>query len=190
MDVDSTPDAGPERRKLRDFLIASIAIVGSIAIAVGVFVYNDRIQQLGLLGYPGIFLISLLSSATLFATAPGFVAVFALGSVLNPLLVGIAAGAGAAIGETTGYFAGVGGKAILEDRPIYARFHRWITRYGPLAIVVMAALPNPLFDAGGLIAGATGMPLWQFMLATWIGKSIRFVGLAYFGAMLTPDAPL
>ena len=167
--------------KLRELLIGIGGIVGSIAIAVGVFVYNDQIQQLGLLGYPGIFLISLLSSATIFATAPGFLAVFALGKVLNPLLVGIVAGAGAALGETTGYFAGVGGKAILEDRPIYQYFHRWITRYGPLAIAIMAAVPNPLFDIGGLIAGATGMPLWQFLLATWIGKALRFTLLAYLG---------
>lgn len=167
--------------KLRELLLAGVAIAGSLALAVGVFVFNDQIQGLGMLGYPGIFIISLLSSATLFATAPGFVAVFALGKVLNPFLIGIVAGAGAALGETTAYFAGVGGKAIIEDKPIYQRFHRWITRYGPLAIFVMAALPNPLFDAGGLIAGATGMPLWQFVLATWIGKSVRFMLLAWLG---------
>ena len=178
------PPAEKQRHKLSEYLMAAVAIIGSIAIAVGVFAFNDQIQQLGALGYPGIFIISLLSSATLFATAPGFVAVFALGKVLNPVLIGITAGAGAALGETTGYFAGVGGKAIIEDKPIYRQFHSWITRYGPLAIGVMAAVPNPLFDIGGIISGATGMPLWQFVLATWIGKSIRFVVLAYSGGVL------
>lgn len=167
--------------KLREILISVVAILGSVGIAYGVFAYRAQIEQLGVLGYPGIFIISLLSSATLFVPAPGFVAVFALGKVLNPLSVGIAAGAGAALGETTGYFVGVGGKAIIEDRPIYKRFHRWITRFGPFAILFMAALPNPLFDMGGLIAGATGMKFWQFLLATFIGKSIRFVFVAYLG---------
>lgn len=180
----ASPDRS-RRRKLGELLIAAVAIAGSILIAVGVYFYNDQIRQLGVLGYPGIFLINLLSSATLFAIAPGFVAVIALGGTLNPVLVGLFAGAGAAVGETTGYLAGVGGKAILEDKPIYAAFHRWIERYGPFAILVMAALPNPLFDVGGLIAGATGMPLWQFMLATWIGKSIRFTVLAFFGDALS-----
>lgn len=183
--MSSEAPAKPNRwHKLGHIAAAVVAIGGSIAIAVAVFAFNDQIEQLGALGYPGIFIISLLSSATLFATAPGFVAVFALGKVLNPVAIGVVAGAGAAIGECTGYLAGVGGKAIIEDRPVYARFHRWITRYGPFAIFVMAAVPNPLFDIGGIISGATGMPLWQFVLATWMGKSVRYVLLAYSGGLL------
>lgn len=171
-----------QQYKLREILVSVIAVVGSIGIAVGVFYFRHEMRGLGQLGYPGVFIISLLSSATLFVPAPGFIAVFALGAVLNPLLVGIIAGAGAALGESTGYFAGLGGKAVIEDRPIYQRFHRWITRYGPFAILVMAALPNPVFDIGGIIAGVSGMPLWQFILATWMGKSIRFIIIALGGS--------
>ncbi|MBI3732385.1 MAG: VTT domain-containing protein [Chloroflexi bacterium] len=172
--------------KIRAILISIAAVAGSIGIAVAVFYFRHEVRRLGMLGYPGVFIINLLSSATLFVPAPGFLAVFALGSVLNPLLVGIIAGAGSALGEITGYLAGIGGRAVIEDKPLYNRFHYWISRYGMLAIIVMAAVPNPLFDLGGLIAGVTGMPLWRFVLATWIGKSARFIFLALGGSHLLP----
>ena len=44
-------------------------------------------------------------------------------------------------------------------------FHR------DLSIFVMAAVPNPLFDIGGIISGATGMPLWQDHLFIAMSRS-------------------
>jgi membrane protein DedA with SNARE-associated domain len=46
-------------------------------------------------------------------------------------------------------------------------------RHGMLAIFLLAAIPNPIFDVGGLIAGVLKMPVWRFLLAAIIGKSIR-----------------
>ena len=181
----ASPDAPAKRTyKLKEILISVVAIGGSVGIATSYMFFRHELRQMGDLGYLGVFIINLLSSATLFVPAPGFIAVAALGGVLNPWLVGIAAGAGASLGETTGYLAGIGGKAVLEDRPIYQRLHRWIERYGPFAIFVMAALPNPLFDIGGLIAGMMGMPIWQFVLATFLGKSVRFIVIAIGGSLV------
>lgn len=178
--------AAPAKRtyKLKEIVISVIAIGGSVGIATSYMFFRHELRQMGDLGYLGVFIINLLSSATLFVPAPGFIAVAALGGVLNPWLVGLAAGAGASLGETTGYLAGIGGKAVLEDRAIYQRMHRWIARYGPFAIFVMAALPNPLFDIGGLIAGMMGMPIWQFVLATFLGKSVRFIAIAFGGSLV------
>jgi membrane protein YqaA with SNARE-associated domain len=181
----ASPGAPAKRTyKLKEILISVVAIGGSVGIAGSYMFFRHELRQMGDLGYLGVFIINLLSSATLFVPAPGFIAVAALGGVLNPLLVGIAAGAGASLGETTGYLAGIGGKAVLEDRPMYQRLHRWIARYGPFAIFVMAALPNPLFDIGGLIAGMMGMPIWQFVLATFLGKSVRFIAIAIGGSLV------
>jgi membrane protein DedA with SNARE-associated domain len=84
----------------------------------------------------------------------------------------------------TGYLAGVGGRSVVEQRELYQRFERLMRRYGMLVVFVLAAIPNPAFDVGGMVAGALRMPLWRFLLAGWAGKSIRFTLLALSGQLL------
>jgi len=107
-----------------------------------------------------------------------------VGGVLNPLAVGIAAGLGAALGELTGYLAGIGGRAVIERRGFYDRLEGWMRKGGPLVIFLLAAIPNPAFDVGGMMAGALRMPIWHFYLAAWAGKSVRFTLLAMGGQFL------
>jgi len=70
----------------------------------------------GLLGYPGIFLVNLIGSASIIFPVPSFIVTFTFGGILNPWLVGIFAGFGAAIGELIGYVVGRGGKKIIEKK--------------------------------------------------------------------------
>ncbi|KAJ6397556.1 hypothetical protein OIU77_018549 [Salix suchowensis] len=39
-------------------------------------------------------------------------------------------------------------------------------------ILVLASVPNPLFDLAGILCGQFGIPFWKFFLATLIGKAI------------------
>ncbi|XP_008804338.2 vacuole membrane protein KMS1-like isoform X2 [Phoenix dactylifera] len=39
-------------------------------------------------------------------------------------------------------------------------------------ILVLASVPNPLFDLAGIICGQFGIPFWKFFLATLTGKAI------------------
>ncbi|XP_057468425.1 vacuole membrane protein KMS1-like [Actinidia eriantha] len=39
-------------------------------------------------------------------------------------------------------------------------------------ILVLASVPNPLFDLAGIMCGQFGIPFWKFFLATMIGKAI------------------
>lgn len=167
--------------KTRPMLKAAIAITASLFITAGVLVFADQIERFKELGYVGLFLINLFGSATIILPAPAFVTVFALGSVYNPWLVGLVSGPAAALGELTGYLAGYGGATPLMDKPIYRRFDRWMDRYGPFAVGFLAFIPNPLFDVAGLMAGASRMPVWQFVFAAAIGKTIRFILLAWAG---------
>src|SRR4030067_1315214 len=67
--------------------------------------------------YFAIFLVSLIGTSTLFIPFPfDTIVIFAASGLgLNPLLVGISAGIGAAIGELTGYFVGAGGRFVIDD---------------------------------------------------------------------------
>jgi membrane protein YqaA with SNARE-associated domain len=96
-------------------ILRVLALLVVIAISVSVFLLRDKAQELAKYGYIGIFLLSILANATIILPAPGFAIVFAMGSVFNPFAVALAAGAGAAIGELTGYLAGFSGQAVVED---------------------------------------------------------------------------
>ncbi|KAF3570050.1 hypothetical protein F2Q69_00059898 [Brassica cretica] len=39
-------------------------------------------------------------------------------------------------------------------------------------VLVLASVPNPLFDLAGIMCGQFGIPFWEFFLATLIGKAI------------------
>lgn|SRR5690606_7880908 len=159
----------------------------SIGFALGVtlliFIFRDRLQDLDRLAYAGAFLSMLIGNATLLLPVPGLIFVFALGGTLNPLLVGLVAGPGAALGELTGYFAGYGGSAAIDDLGVYRRVKGWMDRYGLAAISVLAAIPNPLFDMAGVVAGSMRLKWWKFLVAAWIGKTIQAIFIAYAGAL-------
>ena len=145
---------------------------------------GSDLVALAALGYPGVTILMFLSASTVLFPAPGFAAVLAAGVLWNPLLVGIAAGVGAGSGEISGYLLGAGGSVVLDlkDGKRWRRAHRWLERHGFLAILVLAAIPNPVFDVLGLVAGSLSYPLRSFWLAAILGNTIKYVALAYLSS--------
>ena len=95
------------------------ALLAAIGITIGIILLRDHIKQFAVYGYPGLFVFSLVSNATVVLPAPSFAAVFAVGGALNPIVIGVVAGLGAALGEMTGYLAGVGGRVSRDHvRPL------------------------------------------------------------------------
>ncbi len=160
-----------------------LALLLVVAISITVFSLGAKIQQLRTLGYLGAFAIMLLGNATIILPAPGLTLVFALGSAFNPIAIGIAAGAGAALGELTGYLAGFSGRAAIENQALYQRFEAWMKRHGFVTLFILAIIPNPFFDIAGVVAGALGFTWWRFLLVSWVGKTIQGVLIAYAGAI-------
>ncbi len=163
-------------------LLRILALVAVIAISVYIFSIRDQADRFVAYGYPGIFIISILANATVLLPAPGVAIVFAMGGVFHPFIVGIVAGAGATIGELSGYMAGFSGQAIIEKAELYNRIKDWTQRYGVWTILVLAAIPNPFFDLAGMAAGALKMPLHKFLASCLIGKIIKMWIFAYAGA--------
>lgn len=163
-------------------LVRILALGVVIAITVFVFSIRDSITHLKGYGYPGIFLLSLISNATLILPAPSVALTFTFGAVFHPLGVALAAGTGATLGEITGYLAGFSGQGVLDQTKIYKRMEAWTDRYGGWAILVLAFLPNPFFDIAGAAAGALDMSLRSFLLWAWVGKTLKMLVFAYAGA--------
>ena len=130
------------------YIRSALALLIAVAISISVLVISDRVEDFQQYGYPGIFLLNMLSSATIVVPAPGLAVVSIMGTVLNPFLVGLFAGAGDAIGELTGYLAGYSGRAAIEDRARYEQLVAWTQKYGLWVIFVLSVIPNPVFDLG------------------------------------------
>jgi membrane protein DedA with SNARE-associated domain len=159
-----------------------LAILLVILVSAYLFTVRDRAVELARYGYPGIFLLSLVTNATLLLPMPGVAITFAAGAIFNPYGVALAAGLGSTIGELTGYIAGFSGQAVLERAELYHKLEGWTKRFGPGVIFVLALVPNPVFDLAGAAAGAMRMPLARFLLWTWLGKTLKMLAFAYAGA--------
>jgi membrane protein DedA with SNARE-associated domain len=94
----------------------------------------------------------------------------------------LAAGAGAAIGELSCYYAGVTGHIFLQNSEREQKFQSLMQKNGTCTILVLAFIPNPLFDIAGIIAGSMRVPLWKFLLLCIVGKIGKMLLFSYLGA--------
>ena len=176
-----TPRSGP-----RSFWLSTpfrlLVILAVLGLSVAIFALRGQFKEMAAVGYPGIFLVSLLGNATIVLPAPSLALVFAMGSALPPLFVGLAAGAGEALGELTGYAAGFGGRGVIEDRKTFQRLEAWMQRAGGITVFVLSAIPNPFVDLAGMAAGALRYPIWRFLLACWLGKTLKTTLVAWAGS--------
>lgn len=136
-----------------------------------------------------LFGLAALSTATLILPAPGLALTAIAGTAGDPLVVGVVAGLGQAVGELTGYAAGWSGRSFLPDNPAVIRLSGWLQRRGLLVIFALALVPNPLFDVAGIAAGVLRMPVLRYLAAAAAGKVIKNVivagGAATLGGLLT-----
>jgi uncharacterized membrane protein YdjX (TVP38/TMEM64 family) len=153
-----------------------LAILAVIALSISIFLIPDEtIEKIGVLGYPGAFIISLLSSATVLLPAPGLLIVISLGTRLNPFLIALAGGLGAALGELSSYAAGYSAQAVIENKKIYKRMVGWMEKNGPLTVLILAAIPNPFFDITGIAAGALKMKIRDYFIWALLGNIIKML---------------
>ena len=166
----------------RAILLRAGGILLAVAISAFILIERDHVAALARYGYPGVFLISLASSATVFLPAPGIAVIFATGSVLNPFVIGVVAGLGEALGELTGYLAGASGRAVIADSERYEKLVRLTRRYGLFVVFVLSVIPNPTFDLVGIAAGALRLPVTKFLGVCFLGKVVKSTVVALAGA--------
>ncbi len=171
-------------KKTSAIVLRSGILIVLCVLTVFLIKFRDQVQQFGKYGYPGIFLVSLFSNATLIFPIPGVVFASAMGAVFNPFWVAVASGSGAAVGELTGYLAGFSGQIIIENRAWYDRLVEVMRKYGEITILVLAFIPNPVFDLTGMAAGMLKMPLVKFLTWCLLGKTLKMLFFSYTGASI------
>lgn len=136
--------------------------------------------------YLGVFFIGFLSSFTIFLPTPAFIVVFILAGPqfgLNPILLGIIGGLGAAVGELIGYVVGYGSQEILlkKYQKRLDQLEEAFKKYGAHFIIfVFAATPLP-FDVVGIFCGAVKYPVKKFFIPLLIGKIVKYSFIAIAG---------
>ena len=142
-------------------------------------------------GYLGIFLISLLGATAIFIPIPYTVVIFILGGLLDngnwvfePLWIAVAAGAGAAIGEFSGYLIGFGGRRVVGEK--YKKRMDFLTKlfkkYGTIAIFVFALTPLP-DDLLFIPLGVMRYSLLRAFVPAILGKFLSNLIIAYSGRL-------
>lgn len=182
--------------------VVLLALLIGVAISSLPFLLGIDEDDLENLGYPGVFVANLLGTATLFFPVPGLTAagqtlLVAAAQRLNPFAVALLGGTGMALAEITAYVAGRGLRELSAERqmPIRGRLGQWLAkaaslvdrlmlRYGFVTLLVLAGVPNPVFEFAGITAGAVRMRFWRFMLAVGSGKMMRAFLLAFVGDVL------
>jgi membrane protein DedA with SNARE-associated domain len=191
MDQDKTekPPVTGERSWIRKQLAPLVGLTVTIAISVAIFFfyqnYPEYIARLQAYTYLGAFVIGLLFNATVVLPTGGAVILIALGANMafpGPIFIGLAGGAGAAIGEIMGYIAGHSGRSLLAKGRLYHRVERWIHRWGGLAVFVGSVFPF-IFDLVGIAAGAARYNFWKFLLYCALGRMLLYVTIISLAAL-------
>lgn len=160
-----------------------LAILAVVAITIGVFLIPKAwLEALGAFGYLGVFGLMAIAAATIFLPTPAFLTIIPLTQVLDPFLLGLAAGLGSTIGEITGYLGGFGAGIVIESSPRYKRVRDWMRRYG--GWVLFGFSLSPIFDIAGLVAGALRYPILKFFMFTAAGKILKYIVWAYLGGFI------
>ncbi len=173
-----------ESRSTGATILRVVVLVFVLALTCLLVIYRKEVVRLQAYGYPGIFLFSILANATIIIPMPGVIFTSAMGAIFNPWWVALAAGSGAAIGELSGYLAGLSGRELITKNKTSDKVEYWVRRYGGLAIFLLALIPNPLFDMAGITAGALKMPVYKFLVYLLLGKIVKMLIFALLGSSI------
>lgn len=146
--------------------------------------FNVSVERFASTAYLVVFLVTLASNAAIFV--PVYLHVFIMitaADLWNPVLVALVASIAGTLGEISGYYAGYWGKRIViaESTPGYQRLVGWMKRHGPWGILLISLQPILPFDVAGLLAGASKLPLWKFLLPCWAGRFPKYLVACYLG---------
>lgn len=167
----------------QEALIGGLSLAITITLCVLIIYHRSYLDQVAKWGYLGCFVINVLTSGTFAVPGLGLILTFTLGGVLNPAIVGAVAGIGEAIGASGAYATGYTGRGLFRDstNSLYIRFSNILHTHGSKAIFFMAAIINPLYYPFAVFMGMLHFRFAKFFLATWAGRTIKNMILAYLG---------
>ncbi|MCL7390542.1 MAG: VTT domain-containing protein [Thaumarchaeota archaeon] len=141
----------------------------------------DFFNILSRYAYLGAFMISLLGSLIPFLPLPYLIPIVLMADKFNPVILGVAAGLGGAVGKITSYLIGRVSRRFFSLKNSRESFiTRAIDKYGVLAVFLFALTPLP-DDVLYIPAGFARMNFMKFMVANALGKIVLTIIIALLG---------
>jgi len=193
-----TNTASNTRKYLAISLMVAIIVI-SIGGSILIIQHWEYVEKLHKHGYWGLFVISVFAGSPIPIPTPSMILTFTLGSILNPLLVGLVAGFGNGVGNALIYWTGQGGhhlfRSLVSPEPSQStprtRVGRFIKKMSQVpefiknkvlwALFILSIYPNPILLPLILGMGAARYHFWKFFLVIWAGKTIQSLILSYLG---------
>lgn len=160
-------------------IAAGVLILGGLSAAF--LFYPINWDAVGSWGYLGVFGVVFVATASVALPIPYLLIVARAGSYLDPFLIALIAGLAGMLGEMAGYLIGLGGSGLVPHGRMYERARQWICSSGFWCVALFACVPNPFFDAIGVVAGTLRYSWWRFALACFLGKAVKFLVAALIG---------
>ncbi len=183
---DAAPQLSPYQRWLiahQDLITRAVPLtIVVVFVTAGIVLWTTGQFEIDRVGLAGVWFFAFIGAASIFVPVPGLAAVCVAASPavgLNPIAVGVVAGSAEALGEFSGYLAGMGGRSLFERNRFYPRFRELLVRRGGWILFFGSIIPNPLFDVVGIAAGSILYPVRKFFFILLVSKSIKSTGVAY-----------
>lgn len=167
-------------------LYFGLFVILGIVLFLPVF-FQIKHQEFRSLGLLGVFLLNLIGSATIFLPSPAFLSVGISATQMDPLLVAFVAAIGGALGEGTTFLFGYSSHKLLKlekNKKLLKFKKRVFDKWGTLVILILAFIPNPLFDGIGIVAGISKYPIKKFLVLTFIGRLLRYILIGFVSAKI------
>jgi membrane protein DedA with SNARE-associated domain len=174
--------------------LGGLFLAPAIASCFVLIYFWEEIQQFGNYGYPFVLLVGIYAAFGLANPAPYVLVVFTMGTILNPALVAVISGLGAATGITIVYLLGRGGRRLFSGVSLFSsnpngtiarwtsRIMNWAQRRGPVAVFALSVVLVPAYFAPVAIAmGVSRSSIWKLFLISWGGNVVKGLFLAYCG---------
>lgn len=140
-------------------------------------------------GYLLVFLAAFFGGLSTFVAFPYYLIVFTLGAGgLNPIILGLAAGLGVSLGDSTSYMVGYQGRHILPSnlQAYFQKFCQWCLIHPPWLVStivfmygVIVPFPNDLIV---IPLGLARYPFLRLLIPLGLGNVVFNIIVALLGA--------
>lgn len=170
----------PVRKKA---LLLLSGVLFSLLLLLPYLFCREALKQYSTLGYLGLLVSCALSNLSMFLPSSATVYVLLAATALNPLACILVGALGTAMGEQASYLCGRlyrrGKETLLassakQTAARNGRVAQWLRRNAFLTVFLFALAPLPFFDLAGIGAGMAKMPWPSYLLAAFLGKTLKF----------------
>lgn len=180
--VEAAPNK--DRSARYDFLSVLILVTFSItAFAVNGFVKGHAPET-----YLGVFLVCFIANSTVLLPAPSLLVVLQYSMILDPIMVAVCGALGASLGEMAGFMTGAHSRRFVSGKLI-KKVEDHFPDHPYIFVLAFSALPLPLFDVVGMMAGAIRLNKLTFYLTCLAGKLFKMSMFVWMGQVVANYIP-